>query len=166
MKLKLDRQGLIPAIAQDAKTGENLMLGYMNPGMIRRTIEGLQVWFYSRSREDLWHKGEVSGNYLNLQDAWLDCDQDTILLRVIPDGPACHTGNTSCFFTPLDVAPDSEDFIKGEPGAQILEEIFAVIQDRKANLPDGDHIYKIFSSSVKNITVKEVINFIEKNNLY
>ena len=154
MEIKLDRQGLIPAIAQDAKTGENLMLGYMNPGMIKRTIEGLQVWFYSRSREDLWHKGEVSGNYLNLQDAWLDCDQDTILLRVIPDGPACHTGNTSCFFTPLDVAPDSEDFIKGEPGAQILEEIFAVIQDRKANLPEGSYTAGLLKEGVGRVAQK------------
>ena len=154
MELKLDKQGLIPAIAQDARTGENLMLGYMNPGTIKRTIEGMQVWFYSRSREDLWHKGEVSGNYLNVQDTWIDCDHDTILLRVIPDGPACHTGNTSCFFTPLAVAPVTKDFIKAEPGAQILEEIFAVIQDRKANLPDGSYTAELLKEGVGRVAQK------------
>ena len=95
--------GLVPAIAQDANTGQVLMLGYMNPGSLKRTVEGVQVWFYSRSREDLWHKGEISGNYLNLREAWLDCDADTILLKVRHDGPACHTGEQSCFFTDLDV---------------------------------------------------------------
>ena len=92
MKVKLNEQGLVPAIAQDSNSGNVLMLGYMNPGSIKRTVEGIQVWFYSRSQEDLWHKGEVSGNYLNLKEAWLDCDGDTILLKVDPDGPTCHTG--------------------------------------------------------------------------
>ena len=106
MTLKLDKQGLIPAIAQDINTGKVLMLGYMNPGSLKRTVEGIQVWFYSRSREDLWHKGEVSGNYLNLREAWVDCDGDTLLLKVVPDGPACHTQNESCFFTPLEGVPE------------------------------------------------------------
>jgi phosphoribosyl-ATP pyrophosphohydrolase/phosphoribosyl-AMP cyclohydrolase len=154
MELKLDKQGLIPAIAQDARTGENLMLGYMNPGTIKRTIEGAQVWFYGRSMEDLWHKGEVTGNYLNVQDAWIDCDNDTILLRVIPDGPACHTGNTSCFFTPLDVIPEAEDFLKTEPGSQILDEIFTVIQDGKANLPDGSYTAELLKEGVGRVAQK------------
>ena len=101
MEVKLDKQGLIPAIAQDANTGQVLMLGYMNPGSLKRTFEGVQVWFYSRSREDMWHKGEGSGNYLNLKEAWADCDGDTLLLKVNPDGPTCHTGETSCFFTEI-----------------------------------------------------------------
>ena len=100
MKAKLNQHGLIPAIAQDVNTGQVLMLGYMNPGSLKRTVEGIQVWFYSRSREDLWHKGEVSGNYLNLREAWLDCDADTILLKVEPDGPACHTGKLLAFLLP------------------------------------------------------------------
>ena len=87
MKLKLNQQGLIPAIAQDANTGQVLMLGYMNPGSLKRTMEGTQVWFYSRSREDLWHKGEISGNYLNLKEAWLDCDADTDLAEGGPRRP-------------------------------------------------------------------------------
>ena len=135
MKLKLNQQGLIPAIAQDASTGQVLMLGYMNPGSLKRTMEGTQVWFYSRSREDLWHKGEISGNYLNLKEAWLDCDADTILLKVDPDGPTCHTGNTSCFFTPMDQLPDEYEVT--EPGPGILDELFAVIRDRQQS-PNED----------------------------
>ncbi|SVC04175.1 uncharacterized protein METZ01_LOCUS257029, partial [marine metagenome] len=128
MNIKLNEQGLVPAIAQDADTGQVLMLGYMNPGSLKRTVEGVQVWFYSRSREDLWHKGEISGNYLNLKEAWLDCDGDTLLLKVKPDGPACHTGETSCFYTPLDGVP--EEYEATETGPGILSELFAVIQDR------------------------------------
>ena len=105
-EVKLDDKGLVPAIAQDINTGQVLMLGYMNPGSVKRTVEGTQVWFYSRSQEDLWHKGEVSGNYLNLREWYVDCDSDTILLKVEPDGPACHTGEVSCFYTRMDDLPD------------------------------------------------------------
>ena len=101
MKVKLNEQGLVPAIAQDADTGQVLMLGYMNPGSLKRTVEGVQVWFYSRSREDLWHKGEISGNYLNLKEAWLDCDGDTLLLKVKPDGTVLGVdARTGCLGKP------------------------------------------------------------------
>ncbi len=114
MKIKLNEKGLVPAIAQDIDTGQVLMLGYMNPGSLKRTVEGGQVWFYSRSQEDLWHKGEISGNYLNLREAWVDCDGDTILLKVKPDGPTCHTGETSCFFNPMEEVP--QDYEAGDSG--------------------------------------------------
>ncbi len=96
--LKFDDKGLIPAIAQDANSGEVLMLGYMNEESLRRTLSSGQVWFYSRSRQELWHKGETSGNYLNLRSVLKDCDDDTLLLQVEPTGPVCHTGNRTCFF--------------------------------------------------------------------
>ena len=99
--LKFDKKGLIPAIAQDADTGEVLMLGYMNEESLRRTMETGQVWFYSRSRQELWHKGETSGSYLDLRAIWKDCDEDTLLLKVKPSGPVCHTGNRTCFFEEL-----------------------------------------------------------------
>ena len=137
MKVKLNQHGLIPAIAQDVNTGQVLMLGYMNPGSLKRTVEGVQVWFYSRSREDLWHKGEVSGNYLNLREAWLDCDADTILLKVEPDGPACHTGETSCFFSPMEQLP--EDYEVAESGPGILDELFGVIRDRQQESPEDSY---------------------------
>ena len=95
--IKLDSRGLVTAIAQHAETGEVLMLGYMNEESIKRTLDTGNVWFFSRSRSELWHKGSTSGNYLRLQSAVLDCDGDAILLRVLPDGPACHTGSETCF---------------------------------------------------------------------
>lgn len=154
MKVKLNEQGLVPAIAQDIDTGQVLMLGYMNPGSLKRTVEGIQVWFYSRSREDLWHKGEVSGNYLNLKEAWLDCDGDTILLKVKPDGPACHTGETSCFFTPMDQLP--EEYEATEPGSGILDELFALIRDRQRDPPEGSYTAQLLQEGTSRIAQKVI----------
>ncbi len=154
MKVKLNEQGLLPAIAQDANTGQVLMMGYMNPGSLKRTVEGTQVWFYSRSREDLWHKGEMSGNYLNLTEAWLDCDADTILLKVNPDGPACHTGDVSCFFNKLEGLP--EEFEDTESGPSILGELFAVIKDRQEAMPEGSYTTSLFKDGVPRIAQKVV----------
>ncbi|MGB2798280.1 MAG: phosphoribosyl-AMP cyclohydrolase [Dehalococcoidia bacterium] len=100
--LKFDERGLIPAIIQDAENGDVLMLGYMNEESIKRTLESGQVWFWSRSRQELWHKGATSGNYLNLRAIFKDCDADTLLLQVDATGPVCHTGNRSCFFRKLE----------------------------------------------------------------
>ena len=154
MNIKLNEQGLVPAIAQDADTGQVLMLGYMNPGSLKRTVDGVQVWFYSRSREDLWHKGEISGNYLNLKEAWLDCDGDTLLLKVKPDGPACHTGETSCFYTPLDGVP--EEYEATETGPGILSELFAVIQDRQRDPPEGSYTAKLLQAGMGRIAQKVI----------
>ena len=154
MKVKLNEQGLVPAIAQDINTGQVLMMGYMNPGSIKRTVEGNQVWFYSRSREDLWHKGEVSGNYLNLREAWLDCDGDTILLKVEPDGPACHTGDTSCFFTLMDGLPDEYETTESGPG--ILDELFGVIRDRQREKPEDSYTAKLLQEGTGRIAQKVI----------
>lgn len=153
MNLKTDKQGLIPAVAQDINTGQVLMLGYMTPGSLKRTVEGDQVWFYSRSREDLWHKGEVSGNYLNLKEAWVDCDGDTLLLKVEPDGPACHTGNTSCFFTSLGEILEQE-VLSVESGSGILDELFAVIQDRKEEMPQGSYTAELLGGGIGRVAQK------------
>jgi len=99
--LKLNEQGLIPAIIQDADTREVLMLGYMNEESLRRTLSSGEVWFYSRSRQELWHKGATSGNRILVRSVWLDCDNDTILVTAKPTGPVCHTGNKTCFFQQL-----------------------------------------------------------------
>jgi phosphoribosyl-AMP cyclohydrolase / phosphoribosyl-ATP pyrophosphohydrolase len=154
MKIKLNEKGLVPAIAQDANTGQVLMLGYMNPGSLKRTVEGGQVWFYSRSQEDLWHKGEVSGNYLNLREAWVDCDADTILLKVQPDGPTCHTGETSCFFTQMEELP--EEYQITESGSGILDELFAVIRDRQREQPEGSYTTKLLQEGVARIAQKVI----------
>ena len=99
--MKFDEKGLIPAIIQDAETGDVLMLAYMNQEAIRRTIAGPDVWFYSRSRQELWHKGETSGNYLKVREVWKNCEDNSILVKAKPTGPACHTGNRTCFFQEL-----------------------------------------------------------------
>ncbi len=99
--LKFDEKGLIPAIVQDADTGEVLMLGYMNKEALRRTLSSGEVWFYSRRRQELWHKGETSGSRLIVRELWQDCDGDTILVKAKPLGPVCHTGNKTCFFQKL-----------------------------------------------------------------
>ncbi|MDH4068578.1 MAG: phosphoribosyl-AMP cyclohydrolase [Dehalococcoidia bacterium] len=103
--LKFDDKGLIPAIIQDARTGEVLMLGYMNRESLKRTLGTRDVWFYSRSRRELWHKGETSGNFLRVKSITKDCDSDALLIKAEPTGPVCHTGNQSCFFQEL----ESED---------------------------------------------------------
>ncbi len=100
--LQFDENGLIPAIVQDATTGEVLMLTYMNAESLRRTLESGQAWFWSRSRQELWHKGATSGNFLNVKAILKDCDEDALVVKVEPLGPACHTGERSCFFRTLE----------------------------------------------------------------
>lgn len=100
--LKFDDKGLIPAIIQDAKSGEVLMLGYMNKESLKLTLSSGDVWFYSRSRQELWHKGETSGNFLRMKSIIKDCDSDALLIKAEPTGPVCHTGNRSCFFQELE----------------------------------------------------------------
>ena len=95
--LKFDEKGLIPAIVQDAETRVVLMLGYMNRESLEKTLTSGLVCFYSRSRQKLWTKGEESGNFLNLKDIKVDCDQDTLLIKASPAGPTCHTGTDTCW---------------------------------------------------------------------
>jgi len=100
--LKFDKKGLIPAIIQNAASGKVLMLGYINKESLEKTLQTGHVWFYSRSRQELWQKGETSGNYLNVRAILKDCDEDTLLIQVDPAGPTCHTGAESCFYRTLD----------------------------------------------------------------
>lgn len=100
--LKFDARGLIPAIVQDAESGEVLMLAYMNIESLNLTQETGETYFWSRSRQELWHKGATSGNIQTVVDLRADCDADTLLVRVNPAGPACHTGNRSCFYRAIE----------------------------------------------------------------
>ena len=149
----LDQNGLAPAICQHADTGDVIMLGYVNPGALKRTLEGGEVWFYSRSRADMWHKGEVSGNYMRIRSAAVDCDGDVVLLKVIPDGPICHTGNPTCFFTPFD---DMPEFEAPEKGPGILEELYSVIQDRKEEMPEGSYTADLLRGGPDRIAQKVI----------
>jgi phosphoribosyl-AMP cyclohydrolase len=100
--LKFDDRGLIPAILQDAESGDVLMVAWMNQEALLLTQETGEAHFWSRSRQTLWHKGATSGNVQRVREIWVDCDADTLLVKVDPDGPACHTGAQSCFFRRLD----------------------------------------------------------------
>ena len=151
--IKLDGRGLVPAIVQNTETGQVLMLGYMNPASIQRTVDGGRVWFYSRSREELWQKGETSGNYLNFKEAHADCDGDALLLKVDPVGPTCHTGAQSCFFEPL---TGDFDYQHEQRGSGILEELFATIQQRKSDRPEGSYTVKLLDSGVTRIAQKVI----------
>jgi len=101
LKVKWDENGLVPAIIQDAKSNDVLMLGYMNSESLKLTLESGQAWFWSRSRQELWHKGATSGNYLEVTAVWYDCDVDAVLVKANPQGPTCHTGERSCFYRSL-----------------------------------------------------------------
>jgi phosphoribosyl-ATP pyrophosphohydrolase/phosphoribosyl-AMP cyclohydrolase len=105
MDVNWDERGLVPAIVQDANSGAVLMLAYMNTEALQLTIETGEAHFWSRSRKELWHKGATSGNVQYVVEITVDCDADTLLVRVHPDGPACHTGNTTCFYRPLSPLP-------------------------------------------------------------
>ncbi len=97
--LKFDEKGLIPVIVQDVSDGTVLMLGYANKESLRLTLKKGEMVFYSRSRREIWHKGETSGNVLRIKSISRDCDNDTLLVKAEPAGPTCHTGERSCFFT-------------------------------------------------------------------
>ena len=107
--IKWDSAGLLPAIVQDAATGDVLMLAYMNADSLRRTFEIGETVFWSRSRRELWHKGATSGNTQTVVEMRLDCDGDTLLIRVDPAGPACHTGARSCFFRSLETGESADE---------------------------------------------------------
>ncbi len=104
-EIKYDASGLIPAIVQDSETNDVLMMAYMNEESLRLTLEKGETHFWSRSRNKLWHKGATSGNIQNVVEVRVDCDADTLLIRVRPAGPACHTGNQTCFYREI-----SKDF--------------------------------------------------------
>src|SRR6266540_1235742 len=106
-QIRFDERGLIPAVVQDAKTGEVLTLAYMNADSLQKTLATGETWFWSRSRSELWHKGATSGNTQRVVEIRQDCDSDALVVLVEPAGPACHTGNRSCFYR--DIAGDEVD---------------------------------------------------------
>jgi phosphoribosyl-ATP pyrophosphohydrolase/phosphoribosyl-AMP cyclohydrolase len=147
-QVKFDQAGLVPAIIQHAESGQVLMLGYMNEESLRRTRDSGLVWFYSRSRQRLWQKGETSENVLRVRSVTIDCDGDTILVQADPAGPTCHTGEPSCFFTPLkssDSAP---------PSFEVADELFQTILQRIRENPEGSYVSKLVASGVDRVSKK------------
>ncbi len=149
MNLKFDANGLIPAIIQNANTGKVLMLGYMNEESIRLTKERGQVVFFSRSRNELWHKGETSGNYLDVVSMACDCDGDSILIKAVPHGPTCHTGEESCFFNELETPNTTETY-----DFNVVYDLFEVIRGRKLNPVEGSYTCYLFDKGIDKILKK------------
>ncbi|QTD41309.1 bifunctional phosphoribosyl-AMP cyclohydrolase/phosphoribosyl-ATP diphosphatase HisIE [Sporosarcina sp. Te-1] len=143
--LRFNDEGLIPAIVQDQRTGDVLMLAYMNEEAIQQTIETGETWFYSRSRQKLWNKGATSGNRQYVKSLSLDCDKDTILIQVEPLGPACHTGEETCFFTPV-----SREF----KSRNILLELSDEIQSRRQNPLEGSYTSYLFREGIDKVCKK------------
>lgn len=148
--IQFDAQGLVPAIVQDAKSKAVLTLAYMNEESLKKTLEIGETVFYSRSRQELWHKGETSGNTQEVRSIHYDCDQDALLVQVVPAGPACHKGDYSCFSEEL---TDSETKPK-ENRYEILDELQTVLADRKATLPEGSYTSTLFQEGVDRIAKK------------
>ena len=151
--VKFDDRGLVPAVVQDASTGAVLTLAFMNEEALRRTLAGPDVWFYSRSRAELWHKGETSGNYLKVEEVFTDCDADAVLVKVEPTGPACHTGNDTCFSSHLD-GPDALEDIEETAGPGVLAELMGVIEQRKRERPEGSYTTRLFDEGKPRIAQK------------
>lgn len=142
-RFSFKENGLIPVVVQDSRTHEVLMMAYMNPQALERTIRTGEAHFFSRSRKALWHKGATSGHTQRVKEIRVDCDRDTLLLRVEPDGPACHTGAPSCFYRRLDkgrlVKVSSPTRV-----TDILNQIYAVIVNRKQRPVKGSYVASLF----------------------
>lgn len=148
-EFKTDEKGLIPCIAQDYKTGEVLMLAYMNKESYEATCATGKMTYYSRSRQELWCKGDTSGHYQYVKELSLDCDSDTILAKVHQVGAACHTGKRSCFFNEL----AKKEYNNTNP-LTILNEVFATIEERKRNPKEGSYTNYLFEKGIDKILKK------------
>mgnify|MGYP001332896254 FL=1 len=133
MSLDFENNKLCVAIAQHYETKEILMVAYMNAEAYQKTLDSQRAWFFSRSRNKLWLKGEESGNYLNIVTLSVDCDKDSILLQVLPEGPSCHTGNRSCFFTEVSVKTTNNILEKRIEDSFVLEKLATIIEEKSKN---------------------------------
>lgn len=149
--VKFNEDGLVPAIVQDAVSKEVLTLAYMNEESLKKSVETKETWFFSRSRQELWHKGATSGNTQRIVAMTYDCDADSIVVKVNPNGPACHTGAYSCFNENLledeSASPQSGRF-------EIINELESVIAKREAEMPEGAYTTYLFDKGVDKILKK------------
>lgn len=145
-KIQYDANGLIPAIVQDASSGKVLMLAYMNETALKKTLETKETWFYSRSRQALWNKGATSGNKQKVVDIKLDCDKDALLVTVAPLGPACHTGEESCFHNPV-----TEENV---PYRDVIHRLVQVIEERKQNPSEKSYTSYLFNEGIDKVLKK------------
>ncbi|MBR6528818.1 MAG: bifunctional phosphoribosyl-AMP cyclohydrolase/phosphoribosyl-ATP diphosphatase HisIE [Firmicutes bacterium] len=145
-ELKFDAAGLIPAIVVDNLTNKVLTLAYMNRESLKISLERGQTCFYSRSRQELWLKGETSGNYQNIVSITADCDKDALVVVVDKEGPACHTGSDSCFFNPV--------YKSAERGEFSLDGLYDLLQGRKDEMPEGSYTTYLFQKGIDKILKK------------
>lgn len=145
--LKYDEQGLIPAVVQDARTKEVLTVAFMNKESLQKTIETGETVFYSRSRQELWHKGETSGNTQKVISITTDCDRDALVVEVVLKGPACHNGTTSCF---------TETLVENEQvgSVGIISELVEIIKKREEEMPEGAYTTYLFTEGIDKICKK------------
>lgn len=149
MTFTFDEKGLIPAIVQDAVSKEVLTLSYMNKESYEKTIETKETWFYSRSRQELWHKGATSGNKQKVLDVRYDCDSDALLVLVEPKGPACHKGVYSCFHESV-----MTEAVSMDNRFEILNELEQVIAEREAEMPEGSYTTYLFEKGIDKMLKK------------
>ncbi len=151
-QLKYGPDGLIPAVVVDADSGEVLMLAYMNEESLKISLEKKLTCFYSRSRQKLWLKGETSGNYQHIVSITADCDLDALRINVRKDGPACHTGNETCFFNPV---LEEDASARGETGEDFtLESLYELIKGRKSEKKEGSYTSYLFEKGLDKILKK------------
>lgn len=150
--LKFDGNGLIPAVVQDASTREVLTVAYMNVESLGKSLETRETWFYSRSRQELWHKGATSGNTQKIVEIKYDCDGDALVVLVEPAGPACHTGAVSCFSENLigDPVPEATSLAN----FAVMLELEKTIRDREQDMPEGAYTTYLFEKGVDKILKK------------
>lgn len=147
--IRYDERGLVPVVTQDANTGAVLTLAYANEEAVRKTIETGEAHYYSRSRSELWRKGETSGNTQKVVEVRLDCDGDALLYRVVPQGPACHTGEYSCFFTPIVGADENASNL-----GQTITRLAGTIAERHREMPEGSYTAKLLQDGTGRVAQK------------
>ncbi|MBD8522785.1 bifunctional phosphoribosyl-AMP cyclohydrolase/phosphoribosyl-ATP diphosphatase HisIE [Lysinibacillus sp. FSL R7-0073] len=146
-RIRFDEKGLVPAVVQDANTKEVLTVAYMNKESLVKTMESGETWFYSRSRQELWHKGATSGHTQKVVAIKTDCDQDALVVEVLPDGPACHNGTTSCF---TEVVQQNAEV----GSVEMIAKLVRVIEKREQEMPVGAYTTYLFDKGIDKICKK------------
>lgn len=147
--LRFDERGLIPAVIQDVETGSVLMLAYMNSESLKKTLESGETHFWSRRRQQIWHKGETSGNIQKVVAIRADCDSDALLVRVRQLGNACHTGQYTCFFEPVEAKQEG-----GASLGEVMGSLGRIIRQRKTDMPEGSYTAKLWKGGIDKILKK------------
>ncbi|WP_438348222.1 bifunctional phosphoribosyl-AMP cyclohydrolase/phosphoribosyl-ATP diphosphatase HisIE [Paenibacillus sp. FA6] len=157
-EIRFDEAGLVPAIVQDVTTKEVLMMAYMNLESLKISVESGETWFWSRSRQELWHKGATSGNTQRIASLSYDCDGDTLLILVKPQGPACHTGKVTCFFNEVSLEKKedrpSTSINLGNERFAVLAELEQIISEREKERPEGAYTTYLFEKGIDKILKK------------